>query len=394
MGGNAIVTNQSTQEQFFAEKIPLQTISRNSFCSEIIKFLTDFNTLFTSKTQLQLWTSEQIFTGKIFNGSTSYIMCSNYADSDIESVKPFVGDVDVVVPRELKKDLYDFLVSIEGTDISETVKYLGSNKLVFVPSMSQINCVFTINFKIPNVGELKVNCQVDFEFCEFINGEPSEFAKFGHSSNLKDAKAGIKAVHHKYLLRALIGTMYLDKTGIVICNGVRLDKPARVKIFDVNLGICEQFEIIDLTDGITTYKQLQRFQYKGTTDLTEIFRLCFNKEPTKDELDQLWSFVGLCELIEKYTPKELLPEVHQRYLNLLWESSPERTQELERNNPQLDLDVKLAGYEYFIKKFGFDDLHEPMLSDYYGTFGLHGKCNLIESFKAFVAKKNYVFEDF
>lgn len=393
MGGNAIAVNHNTNETFYAEKIPLQAITRPCFVRTISQFIVDFGNLF-ARTGKLLWTPEQILSGTIFNGSTSYIMNPSYDSVEIEKIKPHVGDVDVVVPKDLKIELFNFLRSMEGKEINQNARYLGCNKPEFRPSMSQINAVFEITYEIENVGELKINTQVDFEFTDFINGMPSEWARFGHSSNLKDAREKIKAVHHKYLLRALVGCKFEDPSGVVMQDDTKLDKPARVKIFDVNLGICTQFEIIDTKPDKTVYKQLQRFQFDGIKDLNEVFKTCFDVYPEGDDLDKFWSFIGLCDLIAKYTPKELLPAIHRRYVDLLWESSPERTQELERNNPELDLEVKLRGYDYFIKYFGLEDIHEPMLSDYYVGFGLNGKCNLSENFKTFIANKNYIHEDF
>ena len=37
MGGNAIVMDHNTKEQFFAEKVPLQTIGRTYFVQEVKK---------------------------------------------------------------------------------------------------------------------------------------------------------------------------------------------------------------------------------------------------------------------------------------------------------------------------------------------------------------------
>ena len=142
MGGNAVVTNFNTQETFFAEKIPLQTIQRETFVKTINRFIEDLNKLFP------IWTEEQIKSGVIFNGSTSYIMNLRYDSKEIETVKPFVGDVDIVVPKELRLNLYVFLRELEGKQINDEVKYLGCNKPEFKPSMSQINSVFEINFKI------------------------------------------------------------------------------------------------------------------------------------------------------------------------------------------------------------------------------------------------------
>ena len=44
--------------------------------------------------------------------------------------------------------------------------------------------------------------QVDFEGTDYHKDEPSEFAKFSHSSHWHDTKAGIKGAHHKILLNA------------------------------------------------------------------------------------------------------------------------------------------------------------------------------------------------
>lgn len=393
MGGNAIATNHLTGETFFAEKIPLQAITRECFVFAITDFIEGLNDLF-SRTGKELWGAKLIAAGGMYNGSTSFIMNPNFNDAEVEAAKPYVGDIDVVVPKELKQDLYLFLRDREGTDILPGVRYLGCNKPELKPGTSQINCVFQILFKVDGIGELKVNCQVDFEFADFVDGEPTEWARFGHSSNLKDAKAGIKAVHHKYLLRALIGTLYTDDKGVVVLGDVKLNKPARTKIFDVTLGVCDQFELISRSPEQNTYKQLPRFQFKGETDLKEVFKLCFGRYPEGEDLNKFWSFIGLCELIKKYTPEDVITDVHQRYLDLLWASAPERTQELERNNPALDLDVKLKGYDYFIQYFGLEDLHEPLISDYYTGFGTFGKCNLSESFKAYIARKNYKHEDF
>ena len=96
MGGNAIVMDHNTEEQFFAEKVPLQTIGRTYFVQEVNKFITDFSQLFEKVTKKRLWEPEQITSGNLFNGSTSYIMCPNYDSKEIETVKPFVGDIDIL----------------------------------------------------------------------------------------------------------------------------------------------------------------------------------------------------------------------------------------------------------------------------------------------------------
>ena len=51
MGGNAIVMDLNTKEQFFAEKVPLQTIGRTYFVQEVNKFVTDFGQLFEKVTK-------------------------------------------------------------------------------------------------------------------------------------------------------------------------------------------------------------------------------------------------------------------------------------------------------------------------------------------------------
>lgn len=393
MGGNATVTNHKTQETFFAEKIPLQTIGRDTFIQTVQDFLVSLNDKFREQTGKELWEPSRIRSGAIFNGSTSYIMDTAYDSGEIESLRPYIGDIDVIVNRKLKKELYDFLLSLEGEEVREGVRYLGTNKYPFRPYMPQMNCVFCIAFKIPDVGELKIHCQVDFEFSELTeSGEPTEFARFGHSSTIADARAGIKAFHHKYLLRALVGCLYTDPDGIVVLNGQRLDKPARTKIFNVDLGVCDQLRKISDGDR-NVYQQLPIFKFKCVTDLSAIFRLCFSHEPDQEELDKMWTFVGLCELIRDCISKSVIRKVHRRYVDLLWASCPERGQELEKNSPESDLEVKLSGYRHFVKTLGLKTIHEPMISDYYVCYG-EGRHGLTENFASFVAKKNCTEEDF
>lgn len=394
MGGNVVITDTLTNEKFYAEKIPLRTIGRENFIKTVNGFLSDFNEMF-SKTGQTLWSPEDIESGLIFNGSTGFIMNPNYDSEEVEAAKPFVGDIDVVIDKDLKLNVYNFLNTVKGKSINSDVKYLGNNKPEYKPLMSQINCIFEMTFNVSNIGEIKVNVQIDFEFADFIGGKPSEWSRFGHSSNLKDAKKGIKAFHHKYLLRSLIGCLFTDKNGVVTANGTELSKPARVKVFDVDLGLCDHLLKGDVRpDGKTSYTELQKDQYTCIKDLRQIFKLCFNNEPDDADLKKLWSFTGLCELIEKYVPTDILPDIHRRYADLLWASSPERTQELERNNPGLDLEVKLKGYQYFIDIFGLPDLHTAMIDPYYKCFGLRKRNFLAESFREFIALKNYVQEDF
>lgn len=395
MGGNVAV--MSSGSVIRAQKIPLKEIGRSKFEAKVKDFLKDFNKKFEAKYKQKIWVSEtDIISGLVFNGSTSFIMDPTIKD-DVASYKPTVGDIDLAVPEELKSKIWNFLKDSEGKEFSKDVIYIGNNKPTIKSIGEQINAIFKIKFEVGSV-----YCQFDFEFLRFVSDHPSdhpsEWAKFGHSSSWDDAKANIKAVHHKYLLRALIGSAKV-RPDIVIAtptstsDNLRLSKSKandipRMLKFSVAKGVRVAYEPLlkdgepIFVDGKQVYKEIKSSESDYIDSVAGIFEITFGKVNDAD-LKQFRSFVGAVDLVKKYFNQKQIDTTVKRYVDLLWGTKPQRAQELEVQNPGLDFQVKNSGYQYLAKKLKLNPINKSIIDDYYKDYG-HRKSVLESSFKEFL----------
>jgi len=398
-GGNVTAVSK-TGEETKAEKIPLKKIGRKKFYNFIVKLLKQINKDFKNLYDTNLWTDESIIeSGFVFNGSTSFIMDPNIPDEEVIKYKEFAGDLDIAVPEYTKENLFNYLSSIDGKEVIKGARYMGSNKPTVSSIGEQINSVFVLDFD-----GLKVPAQIDWEFLSFSEtGIPTEWSKFCYSSSFDDCKAGVKAVHHKYLLRAIASGISV-RDDIVICtdsstfNNVVLSKNKahqnpRLLKFSVVRGLRVAYEPLLDPDGNPVYKDnKQVFKALPTsdstfvTDVLEMFKLSLRPyEDIEGESKKFWSFMGLLELLEKYSNKKDIERIHDRYLELLWGVRPQRAQELEKNNPELDYKVKIGGYLKFIEKFGLPNKSVDVVTEYYNDYGKRG---VSESFKTYIESLN------
>lgn len=397
-GGNVTAVSKSGKETL-AQKIPIKKIGRQKFYKVVVDLLKKINKDFKKQFKTLLWTDEtQIENGFTFNGSSSFIMDPNIPDEEIVKYKETAGDLDIAVPEFQKENLWKYLDSIDSKEVIKDVVYVGSNKPKITGIGDQINCVFVVNFD-----GLKVPMQIDWEFLPFSEtGLPSEWAKFSHSSSFSDTKQGIKAVHHKYLLRALAyGASVRDD--IVICtpkstyDNVTISKSKNLMSpgllrFSVDKGLRVAFEpLVDpdgnpvIQDGKQVFKEIPTKDSNYITDVSEIMKLCVKQNDLsclEGDLKKFWSFTGLVELIKTYIPRESLDTINWKYVNMLWSLKP-RSQELERSNPELDYQVKISGYKFFIESLGLSDLSTDLIKPYYDGY------RITESKKPSVSKNGF-----
>lgn len=416
MGGNATGYTQSGKETK-AQKIPLKQIGRKVFVDKIANLLKFINKDFEKEYKEKLWKDEtQIANGFVFNGSTSFIMNQEYSDDDVIMHKPYCGDLDIAVPECLKVNLFNYLRKNEERELVQGVTYMGSNKPTVESIVHQMNCVFLIDFEIDGKTE-NCACQIDWEFLPFTEtGIPTQWAKFSHSSSFDDCKAGIKAVHHKYLLRALVGGSSI-RTDIVIAtnkstwDNVKISKSAininpRMLKFSVDKGLRVAYEpLLDpngksvYVDNKQVFKEIPSKNSSYVTDVWQIFLMTMKPvdiEDAKKSADEvkMWSFIGVLDLMKKYCDKKQIKETYNRYIELLWGLKPSRAQELEIGDSEGDYKVKIGGYLMFIEHFGLKDESQKLCPPYYETYGQRGKVteSVLESFGSFLANKEYVQE--
>ena len=383
MGGNVIGFNKKTNLQVKAEKIPLKKIGRSEFTKKFTQVFRKINSLFEKEYKKTLWKDENLFSGMMFNGSTSYIFNSSIPDDEIVKYKEYVGDIDIIVPQEYKKELWNLLDKLEGKEIIPGVTYIGCNKPTISSIGEQINSVFIINF-----GNEKVAAQVDFEFLPVNNGIPSEWAKFSHSSSFLDLKeANLKAVHHKYLIQALFGGASMRNDIIVVTPSatannwkskikkgkLALDIP-RILKFSVGKGVGKAYEpLLDESGNIITsngkevWREIPVSKRDYKTNIKEIFQLAFNVPVVNaNELKLFNSFVGIIKLIKKYLNQKQIENTFFRYIDKLW---GDHAQEIEPDNEEKDYRVKITGYNYFIKQISwlkkYDKKIKNQINNYY-----------------------------
>lgn len=385
MGGNVTAIIKKTGQESRAEKIPIAKIGVEVFREKMIDIFKNLNSRFNAKYGDPLWSDESIIeNGTVFNGSTSYIMDPKYIPKEIEQYKASAGDIDIMISISQSEKLYDLLESLEGMNVTKDSRYMGSKTKSRDRIGNQINSVFEVQF-IVDKQPIKVFCQVDFELTPFSGGKPTEWARFSHSSSFEDAKQGVKAVHHKYLIRAFVGATSV-RDDILIAT--KTSTPENLKFkktrgenvtvanmmkFSVGLGARLAFvPILDsdnnplIVDGKHVLKEIPTADSDFKTSVESIFELVFGKTPSETEKKQFWSFIGVVKLMKRYFNKEQIERTNRRYVELLW--GLHVGQKLERGNPELDFEVKNSGYQYWIKETKANDLSKSLIDPYYAIY--------------------------
>jgi hypothetical protein len=386
MGGNVqIIKNNNIIK---AEKIPIKDIGLRKFQNDFKEMFKKLNKLFYNKYKKYLWENEEILNnGFVFNGSTSFLMDISNLDKEeeLKKLKPFAGDIDITVPQEYKKELFDLLKDLEDKWITNKIQYLGNNKTESSIG-EQINSLFKYCYK----KDICVNSQVDFEFVKYEDNIPGEFEKFGHSSTLTDLREGIKAVFHKYLLRSISYALSKFNDNVIFVSSsancdnwekkISKSKKERHLIkFSITKGLRFAYEPLICDgkqvekDGKLVYRELKTDESIYNTNIKDIFEILFGVKPSKNEEVDFWSFVGLVKLIKKYLNKKQQKDVLNRFLELLWDCKENKNiaQELERDNTELDYQIKNAAVSYLIKqlKLAIPKEWENKMKCYYDNYG-------------------------
>jgi hypothetical protein len=378
MGGNVTGINKKTGEAIKADKIDLVKADRQEFIKKFTAMFKQINKLYKKKFKEPLWVKEsRLDTNELYNGSTSYIFDQKISDKELLTHKKSAGDLDIIVPVSTKENLWTLLDELEGKEIVPGIKYHGSNKPTISSIGEQINTLFVAQF-----GDYKALAQVDFEFLSVdADGKPNEIAKFGHSSSFEDAKNKVKAVHHKYLIRAMSGSLDVrENIGIMTKSG-KISKAkgsdvARMLKFDLNKGISVAYDrVMDeetgkplVIDGKDIYREVPAKDRSHAATVKEMVKLCFNVNPEDVDETKFWSFIGILELIKKYIKdKKVINNIHSRYLELLYATKGQPGQVLEVGNPTLDYEVKIGGYDKFCDELKLKK-NEKAIKAYYEAF--------------------------
>ncbi len=401
MGGNATGIIKSTGEMTRAEKVSFLKVSRSDFIVKTLALLSKINELYYKKFKEYIWNDERILRdGTAFNGSTSFIMNTEMSDEEILKYKNSAGDIDVTVPDYCRENLWKLLDSLEDKKINNDVIYKGCSQETCTSIIDQINTVFEVKFRTGTVF-----VQIDFELMPFENNKPNAWTKFSHSSSLVDYQEGIKGgVFHKLLIRSIVGGSSIRDDVIIAMPKSTPDNiiPSKSKkyinprflSFSVMKGVREVFEpLLDDKGNIVKYKGKEVYKEKPAKNskfedqIDTIFKLTFKKyNSDKNDLNLFNSFIGVIQLMKKYLSRKQIQDTHDRFIDILWGTKNGRAQELERDNPDLDYQLKYSAYNYLCNKLNLKNVADEYTKEYYKDYGQRGKSKLHESFSEFLSR--------
>jgi len=404
-GGNVVVTDINGN-QIPAQRIPIKDIGRSKFIRDTKEMLKELNKLFNKKFKEPLWNNPSIFDSAVlFNGSTSFIMDSNIPDEKVLPHKPDAGDIDLIVPEDKKEQLWELLNELRGKKITDKFEFINHNKEDIKKIIDQINGLFKYS---PEKGK-DYFVQIDFELSPFVNVDirtgkvvsgddkntvviPSEWSRFGHSSSLEDTQLGIKGgIAHKYMLRSIAYAVSKRPDVIFVtskadCDNwekkIKKQQDQNIVKFSVARGLRSAYKPLICMgkqvekNGKFVFKEIPTKESNYITELPAIFTMLFGKEPTPQELKDLWSFKGLVDLIKRYLDDKQVELAIRRMFELFWENKGGKNiaQEIDRDDPAEDEKVKMGIINYLenvfpsISKKVYKDW-ESKINDYYNNYG-------------------------
>jgi hypothetical protein len=358
-GGNVRVKDSSSNIHG-ADEIDLQKHSRAEIAEKLLYFFHVINLKFEELNGEKIWPNIiDIDSGHIFNGSSEHFFNSNISDEDFIYSKKAIGDIDVTVPNNKKHDVFNFLTNLREQQITKNVAFLGI-KQETLDKGHQISTLVRIDDHI--------NIQIDFEFLEYVNGRPSEFAKFSHSSSWEDIKQGLKGVLHKYLLQALCkGTSIKSSSEITLFTKAATKEKPRVvknssergislKRFSVDRGLRTDAYVPYYDEdgnavsyeGKAVYKERPTEESTYITNVESIAKEIFGTNFSTSDIYLLNSFLGLVELSLKYFNSNHLLEIFNDFRRRLFGIN---AQKLKRNDPVTDFNIKRIGFQELKNKF-------------------------------------------
>jgi hypothetical protein len=362
-GGNTTVKNKAG-DIVDAERIPLDEIGRKVFVKRFQDFFLKLNSKFEDEYGSKLWPDEkEIMNAGVFNGSTSFIMADDIPDKELLKYKKSAGDIDIAFPKECAQDLFALLLDNKGKDIIPNMEYIGSNKDDGGKFGSTIIAIVKCTFDT-----VTIRAQVDFELSDFENNKQTDYSKMAHSSSFKDAKAGMKGVASKFLLRALVGASSEIKDGFVLltpsstAEKYKLPKsqPSSIRIlsFGLDQGIGAKYELIKTKDGEPfkidgkiAYRQYKSGERSYDKTMSYLIKIAFGGKVDNKVIKpkQLHAFVDILDIMKKYMPKSKYPDVRDRLSAALYGNGGGMVQAIEPKYPDEDIKLKTAIYDYFCK---------------------------------------------
>jgi hypothetical protein len=315
--------------------------------------LISLNQAFAKKYKQPIWSPALLGSKQFLGGSSlAFFDTTGISDAEFLKHKPKVGDLDTQCDVNLKPQLQEFLDSIRGKHVGNAT-FLG-----YTNAAEQFNALFLLDDPKVN-GEPVIKMQIDFEFGEYAQGSPTEWYRFSHSSDWADISRGVKGVFHKWLFRALTGTVSSSTKYVVDVKKTKTTVSPE-PVTDNNLsfavasgqggGMSIKYEPYkdpatgkSKKDGVPLMRLIPSAQREYVQNLAQQFELLFGQEPDRDELKLQQSFIGTCQLMNKYLDEEQKQQTVKYLIDICFE--PGQAQMIDRDDPDSDRDVKFAAID-------------------------------------------------
>ena len=369
MGGNSRAIDIRTNIFIgSAQKVDTKIFKKDQLAKDLLNLFKSINSLFLEEYGTPLWPSFDSIKDCV-TGSSKFLFSDAISNSSYSSVKPFIGDIDVIIPdynfnklEELSTRCYDINL--------RPFAYLGQDR-------SSFGTTFLSVFQYEYNGNI-VNIQVDFEKNEFDGKRPSEWARYSHSSSWIDLINGLKGAHHKLLLTNIVRVMTSIDNIVLATKGSEKDKIRLVTgqkaiespseyAFSVDKGLRKKlFDTGFEHEGKQVHKLLEVNESEFITNVSQIFFTIFKKVPTKSQMINFYSTIGLFTIMN-----ELLDEsaIRKIFISLLTINLYGERAQLIEKDLLLDEEVKDALIIKMQRKFPFLDEYDKKVltlkSSYY-----------------------------
>lgn len=311
MGGLATVNNISSK------KIDIMNFSDEmyyDFRKSIINLVKALNNAYGKAFGNPIWKDDILIdTFKIFTGSGNSFFWKNKAD--FTKVKQSIGDLDIQVPDTIRENLKQFLEDNKGKSFNG-YKLLGS----------KIGLDFYNLFEAPKkYSPYATIVQLDIEFNEYDkDGNPNEFDIWAKNSDWKDLEQGIKGVAKQELIPCIYKIKY-RKNGILLQP--KSDTPAKNQrggnFNSISMGPkgsrCHYVPVIGkdgkqiYVNGKPAYRETKVKETGTNKDLKKIFYEMFDHQPNEEELNKLWTYIGILELMKENYTEKMIQEIYELY---------------------------------------------------------------------------------
>lgn len=371
-GGNSELPNLDNPEQpHQAQHINLNKISRDDMLPAIDQLLATVNLEFQKATGKPLWGPGVLRDRKHLSGSTFHFLDPKIPTKEFVKYKPTVGDIDTMVDRVSKDEIEKFLQSIRNKPLGnfKLLNYdeesVAGKALRLKKGVGDKRAQFITQWEIFNPVQFK-GLQIDLELSDYETNpgtgeeQPTDWARFSHSSAWEDITKNIKGVFHKWFIQSLTTISGSAKHRVDVLKTKTNIQP---NTQDNNLsfavasgqggGMSQKYKsYTDPKTGDTHQNNIPYMQYvkpehrtyeKG---LDKQFLMLFGHKPTPADLQMYESFLGLIKLANQYLEPQQRQAVADDFVNSCFNLD---AQMITKDNPEADAKVKMAAIVYMAK---------------------------------------------